>query len=270
MATKLRLRNYKLELPEQFTLQQAKSVIETVNRGLWNTAHGILRDNVASLRLSLREATELTADLRQQVKQVVAVFNQLDVETLNQQLLDDKSAPKEGSNSSKSNDSDESKSTTDDDQPEPIALENVMQRMTKLEERVDGHDRRHEQAEQNLRELNGAVGITKGPDGTWKPTPDGQFSANSHVQQHLGYRRNDDGKVSFTSLNNTENGGRFSGWVALATFGVVLLFMMHPNMVGASFVFGFVVSVMAAATAGLIAGNIGRKKTTTDEAQSGH
>lgn len=96
-------------------------------------------------------------------------------------------------------------------------------RVTKLERRVKGHDRRHENAEANLDALNGAVGITTNPDGAWVPIPDGQLDRNSRVQQHLGYERDKDGNVTFNQIGGTSFNYTLAGIVGAVVWLVAFL-----------------------------------------------
>lgn len=82
---------YKLRIidPKNLTVKDAKSILATIARGLWDTDHTKLRDNVSDLRHDLVDVKELTEDLYRRLGVVVAAFNALDIESLNKALLDD-------------------------------------------------------------------------------------------------------------------------------------------------------------------------------------
>lgn len=81
-------------------------------------------------------------------------------------------------------------------EPEPTPTGDD-KRLADIEKRLDGHDRRLENAEDDIKALKSAVGVTTDPSGAMVPLPNGQFDRNARVQEFLGYKRDDDGTVSF-------------------------------------------------------------------------
>lgn len=206
------------------TLGEAKTVIETIDRGLWKRNHSVLRDDVASLRHDLRQSSALTDDLHQRVTETIERFNALDPSSLNTELLDDASLPKGGAPKPPKL---ALKPTDPAPKPKPPATTEVTpleERVTKLEQRVDGHDRRHEEAEANLKGLNGAVGIAKNGEGAWLPVPDGQFDRNAKVQQYLGYARDNEGQVTFADRNSGSD--KLVIWPAVVALVIALVIFM--------------------------------------------
>lgn len=179
----VRLRNYRFEVDQMSEMSpgEAKAVILTVTRGLWNTNHSRLRNDASSVRQDLAEAESLDSDLRQRVESVVERFNALAPEGLNRPLLDDNTMPMNG-------------------EPRPTAL--IPQGS---EPKPGPTEHRQENAENNLHALNGSVGIVKDPNGSWVPTPDGQFARNAQVQSRLGYTRAEDGTVALTWADNVDH-----------------------------------------------------------------
>lgn len=205
--TGISMRNYKIVVSgdEPMTADQARKVIETIDRGLWGTNHGVLRDNVTSVRHELSLQARGGGDVHPRVIECIDAFNQLDSSSLNTRLLDDASLPRSPHASTRTSSNDEVR-----------ALQEEIER---IKSRVDGHDRRHEEAEENLAALNGAVGIVKNPEGAWVPVPDGQFDRNSRVQKYLGYNRDGNGDVTFA---RTDGRPRWALGFAIGTvIGVV-------------------------------------------------
>ena len=115
----------------------------------------------------------------------------------------------------------------DESEPTPVVDSDtdnsVDTRLTKLEERVDGHDRRHEEAEANLKGLNGAIGITKNPEGAWVPIPDGMFDRVANMGSHLGYTRHENGSVTYTErVQQVASGIPVWGWAVAALIGLLV------------------------------------------------
>lgn len=233
------MKNYKICNDSDLSLDEVKSIVETMDRGLWDTDHGVLRDNVSSLRHDLVTVTELSDSLHERMVETVKRFNALDSSTLNKKLLNDKGLPK-GS---------EPKPTPPGKKPEEKAASNpdssvqaLEERLGKLEERINGHDRRHEEAETNLKALNGAMGIVKNGEGTWLPTPDGQFDRNAKVQEHLGYSRDKDGKVSFADrASSVQFNSKMGGLIGL---GVTIVALTIFLITGATFTVALFWSIM--------------------------
>lgn len=101
------------------------------------------------------------------------------------------------------------------------------------EQRITGLEARAANAEANLGALNGAVGIAKSPDGSWLPTPDGQFTRNSQVLAHLGYNRANDGTVTFTNAtasNRAEQKLRI--WPTVIVFIAAFILFWIPLALG--------------------------------------
>ena len=132
--------------------------------------------------------------------------------------------------------------------PSPNSDDNeaLSKRVKRLESRADGHDRRHEKAEENLKALNGAVGITR-KKGTWVPVPDGQFDRNVKVQEHLGYTRAENGSVSFKRPAHGASGPMPHYWILVVTFIVALVLLWLFFASGGGAVYALVAMPVAVA-----------------------
>lgn len=162
-----------------------------------------LKHKLSSLRHDLARSAAVSAELRRKARELVERYNTLDPSQRTTPQGGGTPVPPPAPPTSPTPTSPSTPTSPTTPPPAPPASD-LAGRVTALERRVDGHDRRHEQAEANLGELNGAVGIVRNPDGTWVPTPDGQLDRNSRVQQHLGYARDRDGNVTFADRSASE------------------------------------------------------------------
>lgn len=107
-------------------------------------------------------------------------------------------------------------------------------RLADIEKRLDGHERRLEDAESGLKAVKGAVGITVDSSGAIIPIANGQFDRNARVQEFLGYERNSDGTVSFDALAasptapppQTEHPLRWGAGFAIGFFVVIVPYII--------------------------------------------
>lgn len=243
------LENYRVRVHDEdaLTLSEARIILKTMDRGLFGVVHDdkALRDDVLSLRISLKETRGFSDDQKKDVLDVIRRYGEVDVEALNRKLLDDNTKEKRAEPAGATPAPPTSKTRSRDDKGAPkapaasddqskdndtttvsVSDDNTKTRLTDLERRVDGHDRRHDNAEANLKELNAAVGITRNPQGAWVPIADGQFDRNTRVQKELGYHRDKDGKVTFRDryVNQKANwGAAIIAFVATLVLGYLVM-----------------------------------------------
>lgn len=223
---------------------EVRNLLYTVDQNLWRTEHAVLRDDMASLRHDVERSATLTDVIRQQAQDLIERYNALDIKPKPTPAPTPK--PK--------------KPAPQDPKPKtPTPNDGLTERVKELEDRVDGHDARFVQAEANLKALNGAVGITKNPDGAWVPTEGGQFDRNAKVQQHLGYSRDNNGNVSFADRQfpfNATTGGLIGLVAAIVS---MIIFMM---ITGATFTTALFWAIMIGLAAVVIGGLIAAPRST--------
>lgn len=189
----------------------ARNLVHTMRQLLLGEDYGIIRNDASLLYAEIERSADLNDETRENLRNLVRRFNALNL--------------------------------TPPPAPTPTPSDTLEGRVVALERRVDGHDRRHEQAELNLDALNGAVGITTNPEGAWVPVPDGQFSRNAEVQRYLGYSRGNDGTVSFADRANRES--PIMWWPTIVALVVALVLFFTILAIGGGAVWASVATGLA-------------------------
>lgn len=247
----------------------ARTALETLSAGLYGTEHGVLRDDVISLRLDLDKARELNDDLRERTEDAIKRFNALDATSLNTRLLDDSSLPMDASNApngkdTKSSDKDD-KDTKDgtkplkaddkdkDDTPSPkksATSDDTAATPTWAKEL-------REDLRKDLREF----GATDDKGNPTKAAADADLKGLENrvynLEEGLGYQLNKKGEVMLTKLTglsaqsfNWKPAGITAALVFLVMF--VLSLTAFDMVASFSLLFSAVVGVIAGAVAGAI------------------
>lgn len=258
MSTNIRMENYKI-VGQIKDLSDARVAVETLDRGLWGTEHGVLRDDVASLRHDLAGAENLNKDLSQRVEGVISRFTELEANTLNKDLLDNSSLPKGALAPKDSSTKTNGKATNDG--PEPLQVDDKDKDDTPSPKKSATSDEPTPAWAKELRKDFLKFSATDDKGNPTKAAADADLktleSRVYDLEEGTGYQVDDKGEVSFTKLTNLSTQSfnwKTAGITALLVFLIMFVLSLTAFGMVASFslLFSAVIGVIAGAIAGAI------------------